>query len=192
MSEQLPETTRTPIPDPTLLTTQQLYREIASLQSVLETRLLAVADKMNSMEGVLTSKLDERINHLQGLHEEKFQSIQVQFQERDVRTEQTSRDSKVAVDAALQAAKEAVGEQNKSSSLAISKSEAATNKQIDQLGLMITTTTAGLNDKIEDLKERMGRAEGHGGGMQSMWGYGFAVLMLIVAICAVVAAFLKK
>ena len=44
----------------------------------------------------------------------------------------------VAVDAALQAAKEAVGEQNKSNALAIAKSEATFTKQIDQIGVLIS------------------------------------------------------
>jgi hypothetical protein len=101
---------------------------------------------------------------LQELHDEKFNSIQKQFTERDTRTEQTYKDSKVAVDAALQAAKETVGEQNRSAALSIAKSETSTNKQIDQLGVLITTTVQGLNDKIDDLKERLTRLEGHTAG----------------------------
>src|SRR5580658_3724506 len=67
-----------------------------------------------------------------------FAGIQTQFIERDTRVEQTAKGSKEALDAALQAAKEAVGEQNKSNSVAIAKSEAATNKQMDQLSANIT------------------------------------------------------
>jgi hypothetical protein len=102
----------------------------------------------------------QKINALKGVHEEKFASIQKQFQERDVRTEQSSKDSKVAVDAALQAAKEAVGEQNKSSALAIAKSEAATTKQIDQMGQFIQSGNKATDDKIDDIKERLTRIEG--------------------------------
>ncbi len=43
---------------------------------------------------------------------EKFNGISTQFKERDVRVEQTARDTKVAVDAALQAAEKAVIKQN--------------------------------------------------------------------------------
>jgi hypothetical protein len=99
--------------------------------------------------------IDEKTAHLQALHDEKFRSIAVQFSERDTRTEQTSRDSKVAVDAALQAAKEAVGEQNRSSALAIAKSEAATAKSIDQLQVILQTATSAIDDKISDIKERL-------------------------------------
>jgi uncharacterized protein (UPF0335 family) len=103
---------------------------------------------------------DEKIAALRSLHEERLASIQVQFRERDVRTEQTSKDSKVAVDAALQAAKEAVGEQNKSSALAIAKSETSTTKQIDQLVAQIASQTKNFDDKIGDVKERLTRIEG--------------------------------
>src|ERR1035441_9817787 len=91
-----------PIPDPTVLTTQQLQREIMALREILEARL-AGNDKVSSL---LQIQLDQKaasvnteVNHLRTEHEEKFRSIATQFLERDIRTEQTARDSKVAVDA---------------------------------------------------------------------------------------------
>src|SRR5665213_4442028 len=93
-----------PIPDPSTLTTSQLHRELASLRELIEARL----------DGT-----DKR--------------IEIQFAERDKRADQAAKDSKSAVDAAFAAAKEAVSEQNKSSALAISKSETATTKQIDSI-----------------------------------------------------------
>lgn len=115
--------------------------------------------------------INEKVTHLQSLHDEKFDSIATQFTERDTRTDQTSKDSKVAVDAALQAAKEAVGEQNKSNALSISKSEAAFTKQIDQIGTLISTTAKNVDDKIDDLKQRIGSVEGMGKGADKIWGY---------------------
>ena len=139
-----------PSPDPTLLTTEQLLREIEHLRAFLVGRLEAMDKAMVIFNENITrvpTDTDKQIQHLKELHDEKFESIKIQFIERDTRTEQTSRDSKVAVDAALQAAKEAVGEQNKSSALAIAKSEASTIKQIDQQGLLISTATKALEDK---------------------------------------------
>ena len=194
-----------PVPDPTLLTTQQLIREIQSLREILEAKIAGNSNRIDNLERLFVEKIHcveeqygerfkgiqlqfderdtrteqttrdsrvaidaalqaakeaaasgvEKTAHLQTLHDEKFRSIAVQFLERDVRTEQTSRDSKVAVDAALQAAKEAVGEQNRSSALAIAKSETATVKQIDQMQVLLQTATAGLESKISDLKDRM-------------------------------------
>jgi hypothetical protein len=211
MSDQLHSGTgSTPIPDPTLLTTAALTREIASLKELVSTRLDAMdkaqalfeanlnrvpseTDKaiahlqslhetrieaakqvletrldgmdtaiklIQALSDKLPLRIDEKINSLHGVHDEKFNSIQTQFRERDVRTEQSSKDSKVAVDAALQAAKEAVGEQNKSSALAIAKSEASTTKQIDQLGQLIQSGATAVNDKFTDVKDRVTRLEG--------------------------------
>jgi hypothetical protein len=104
--------------------------------------------------------LDRSMVEVRALMQEKFDSIKVQFAERDTRTEQTAAGVKIAVDAALQAAKEAVAEQNRSFALATGKSETATMKQIDALGLAIQTANKGLDDKIADMKDRLTRIEG--------------------------------
>lgn len=153
------------VPDPTPLTTQALFREIAALKELFETRLAAMdkgilllqafADKQPT-----TSTVAQSVEALAGLHDEKFSSIATQFKERDIRTEQSAKDSKVAVDAALQAAKEAVGEQNKSNATAMSKSEAAFTKLIDQMSLSIQQLTKAIDDKIGDIKDRLTTIEG--------------------------------
>lgn len=157
----------TPVPDPTTLTQEALRRDIGALERLLEVRLDGMDKAVSLRERMVDQQPainDKKIEHLRELHNEKFNAIQLQFVERDVRTEQTSRDSKVAVDAALQAAKEAVSEQNKSSALAIGKSDAATTKQIDTMGTLIQSTIAGINSQIGDLKERLTRIEGEGKG----------------------------
>lgn len=163
----------TPNPDPTILTTAALIREIDSLRErtshdnrllreLIEARLngndQAVALLRTTTEA-LPGKIVSAIDALQELHEEKFNSIGIQFKERDVRTDQTSRDSKVAVDAALKAQQEAFAEQNKSSALAISKSEAATTKQIDLIGANIASMGKSVDDKFADVKERLTQIE---------------------------------
>lgn len=170
----------TPI-DPTALTTAALIREIAGLdvnlrralesaQIVIETRLDGMdkaIELLQSTADKFPARMDEKISSLQKVHDEKFESIEKQFKERDTRTEQTSKDSKVAVDAALQAQKEAAGAQNESNAASITKSEAAFTKQIDQMGLLIQNITKAFDDKIDDLKERLSRAEGSGEGINS-------------------------
>lgn len=161
-------------PDPTPLTTLQLQREVASLKELVFTRLDAMDKAMELFNANITrvpTDTDKQISHLKELvferfnvELERFSSIATQFAERDVRTEQTAKDSKVAVDAALQAAKEAVGEQNKSSALAIAKSEASTVKQIDQMSLLIQTGNKAIDDKFDDIKDRLTRIEGKGEG----------------------------
>lgn len=180
-----------PRPDPTVLTTAMLQREIATSREVIETRLDGM-DKAIELLQRTTDKFPqhivEAVDRLQELHTEKFKSIATQFVERDTRTEQTSRDSKVAVDAALQAAKEAVGEQNKSSALAIAKSEAATTKQIDQIGQMIAATNNAMNDKIDDIKTRLTTIESYKkGGYEGMGSVG-SIVMGVAAVIAVIVS----
>jgi hypothetical protein len=151
-----------PVPDPTVLTTQQTLREVSMLRDVLETRLTGMDKAIQLLQGAtdkFPALIESSVYRLQALHDEKFKSIALQFSERDVRTEQTSRDNNVALTAALQAAKEAVGEQNKSNVLANTKSEAAFTKLIDQLSVLIDRTDKSLSDKIEDSKERIGVIE---------------------------------
>ena len=164
-----------PVPDPTLLTTRNLQREIASLKELLFVRIDCLQELANASEhqqeavskdiGIQVHAAKELIFQRFETSNEKFASIQLQFKERDVRVEQTARDTKVAVDAALQAAEKAVGKQNEAFGLSIAKSETATAKQIDQQGQLLNTTTAGLNDKIDDIKERLTSLEGEGRGL---------------------------
>ena len=143
------------IPDPSTLTTAQLHRELASLRELIEARL----------DGT-----DKR--------------IEIQFTERDKRSEQTAKDSKIAVDAAFSAAKEAVSEQNKSSALAISKSETATTKQIDSISSLISASSKATDEKIEDVKARLQMIEGQKQGV----GLSSNVLLQFVIGAAAIAA----
>jgi hypothetical protein len=176
----------TPIPDPTALTTEALKREISALKELVETRLDAMDKAMELFSGNITrvpTDTDKQIGHLKELVFEKFASVETQFNERDVRSERESKDNKVAVDAALSAQKEAAGAQNQSNAVAIGKSESAFTKQIDQINTLITSSIKALDDKIDDLKERMARSDGGGKGMRDLYGWivaavaiGFAAL----------------
>lgn len=170
-------TASTPVPDPTLLTTEALKREIASLKEVVFTRLDGMDKAVSIFREDITrvpTDTDKQIQHLKELVletfevvHEKFRSVQTQFVERDVRVEQTAKDTKIAVDAALTAAEKAVGKQNESFSLSINKSEAATTKQIDQLGQVIQSETKALLGFINDMKDRLNRIEGQDVGKQT-------------------------
>ena len=188
--------------DPSPLTTAQVQREVASLEKLLEQRIDSIEQAVKVAHENLVrvpTDVDKAIGHLREtiegkfdtvrqaflIHLEKFASVQTQFQERDVRTEQTAKDSKVAVDAALQAAKEAVGKQQEASDRAIAKQEAATNKQLDQVVTLIAANFKALDDKNSDLKDRVGTIEAKSTGLKDGWGYLVGVLSLLAALITV-------
>ena len=124
---------RTPVPDPTLLTTQALLREVTGLREYLESRI-------ESMEDVQNEK------HIQA--EQQFALVERQ------RVEQ-KKDTKDAVDAALAAAKEAVKEQTTASERATTKSETAINKLVEQQALTFKADNAALIRQMDELKDRI-------------------------------------
>jgi hypothetical protein len=167
-----------PNPDPSVVANERLeeaktsirremaaYREeakgwIEALQKLHQKTIESNREESKGWIETLQRLFEREIKRLEEVSKEKFASIVVQFAERDTRTEQTAAGVKIAVDAALQAAKEAVAEQNRSFALATGKSETATMKQIDALGLAIQTANKGLDDKIADMKDRLTRIEG--------------------------------
>lgn len=193
-----------PRPDPTALTTQQLQRELGSLRdivnakldglrSVIDTRLSGMDKSISLLREESCSvrnHIDNTVFRLRELHDEKFKSVNNQFVERDVRMEQMSRDAKTAVDAALQAAKEAVSEQNKSNVQAISKSEIAFTKQIDQLGLLLANVAKTSDDKISDARSRIQNIEGTKRGSSDQFSVIIGVVGAVVGIGGFVLAFI--
>ena len=127
----------TPVPDPTVLTTQQLLREMAKQDASLQKELTAFHQLMD----------------------EKFRSVdqQLQLVERQ-RVEQKS-DTKAAVDAALTAQKEAVKEQTTATDKAIEKTEKGTNEQLKQITINFNASMTNLQDIINDVKERLTKIE---------------------------------
>jgi tetrahydromethanopterin S-methyltransferase subunit B len=206
----------TPRPDPTLLTTQQLLREIAALKELLEARV-ETPEKLLVLFNETVDRIERHaegsIKSLQELMfstfktvDEKFSGIDKRFQLGEIQTEKAARDVKSAVDAAFAASKEAVSEQNKSNALSNAKSETAVTKQIDQLAEILRTMTKGIDDKIEtvkkgiddkidDLKERMTRVEGRDEGStrkvvehQASGNYAAAIIGVVVGVVGVLVA----
>jgi hypothetical protein len=164
----------TPVPDPTKLTTDavgaaedRLRREMATLREIIEARILALENdaelRLDALREV-RPQTERQINHLRELHNERFASVALQFAERDVRTQQAVAASKEALDAALLAAKELVGQQNTSNVEAAAKAEASFTKQIDQIAVTISTLERSFTDRLTELKERIDRGEGQGEG----------------------------
>lgn len=159
-----------PVPDPTVLTMEALLREVQHVRDLVLTKVECIAAdviRVDKTVAGMPEALRTDISHgkeilLEKFNtvDEQFRSVQTQFSERDVRVDQAAKDSKVAVDAALSAQKEAVGEQNKSNALAIGKTETGFTKSIDQMGQLLSTNNAALDGKIVDIKARLDKLEG--------------------------------
>lgn len=163
----------TPVPDPTVLTTQQLTREIAASREIVEAKYdtkLAAMDEATRLNKEASDKvpclIKQEVKNLRDLHEEKFTSISVQFKERDIRAEREARDNKVAVDAAFAAQKEAAAKQDEANAKAIEKSERATTETIKTNQELSLSKIEALTSQMNDLKGRLDRGEGNAGGRQ--------------------------
>ncbi len=116
------------------------------------------------------------------------QTVNERFQLGDIQTEKAARDVKSAVDAAFAAAKEAVGEQNKSNALSITKSETAFTKQIDQLADSVKSIVKNTDDKIGDIKERLLAIESRGQQSDQGWKSGLSVIAVLISLAGVVTS----
>lgn len=196
MANQQPMQIR-PDPDPTLLTTQQLLREMANLKELVFSRLQEMDKAVqllqaNADKSPTIAVVAQQLHGLQQLHQEKFDGIEKQFKERDTRTEETAALNQKAIDAALQAAKELVAQQNASNALAIGKNETTTIKQLDGINTLIALKDAANQSRYDDLKERQSLNEGRSKGIGDGWGYLVGGLGIVISIITVVVLLLKQ
>ena len=167
----------------------ELVREHADANyRVLGQRLDGIDEATKVLNDIVTrvpTDVQVAVGHLKELHDERFESVATQFKERDTRSERESRDNKVAVDAAFAAQKEAASEQNKSNTLAISKSEAATSETISKLTELFQTTVSAQADKVDDLKQRVTAVEQRKlGANESNAGYQWVVMAVFAGFVA--------
>lgn len=133
---------------------------IVSISDAVSARPEDVRQQITHLRELLTADLEKAV----AVSTERFARIDTQFIERDKRTDQLSLADKTAVAAALQAAKEAVGAQNTSNSIAIAKSESSTVESIRQLQTLFNSAIAAVNDKLNDVRSRIDRGDGQSTG----------------------------
>ncbi len=169
-----PGYTSVPVPDPTVLTTAALYREVGALQALLEQRL-------EDMQ----RQIDCRLDDMETLRDAKFAAVEVRFTLLNELREQGRDATRTAVEAALAAQKEAVA-----------KSETSTNKQLDALAETFRTEANALRRSIDDNKERVNQvgsvADAYGQQKQGsvdarqVIGWAIAAVASLVAVAAVI------
>lgn len=179
-----------PSPDPSALTTAQLRHEMAALKEWVEKDFAArdrATDVLSEHVNRVPTLLDRQVAQMKELFGEKFESIQKQFDERDIRARASEAAAVTAVNAALQAQKEAASAQNDANAAAITKSEAATVKQIDGILALLASNTKAIDEKIASINGRLDRGEGaiHGSGATIA-----AIVATVVAVVTVVGVIL--
>lgn len=139
------------------VTPQMVWLAVGALEKLFQRELERIDKSITLAHDDLVrvpTDVQKQVGNLKELHGEKFNSIQLQFIERDVRTTQEKEAQTKAVDAAFQAQKEAAA-----------KSEERFTKQIDQLEQLFRTEINGANTRMDELKDRFNRGEGRGEGV---------------------------
>jgi len=204
MPARLNSSLTTPNPDPTVLTTQALQREIEATRDrfndnadltrqVLEERIDCLEHEAQALRKELEAgpaRREYAINKLKELVDEKFTAINARFAERDLRSNASQLSNKEAISAALTAVKETN-----------SKSESAFTKQVDQLMALIYSAQKGADEKIDDVKERLTIMESRNIGAKeeattlkqqgrdntAIWAFGVAAIATAIAILNFIA-----
>jgi hypothetical protein len=149
-----------PSPDPSILTTENLRREIGTLRELMTIQIECLEDHFKDA--------DLR-------YKERFEAADLRYQQRYdasvLALNAASVAAKEAINAAMAAAKEAVSTasisaekaiaaQNESTGASILKSELSVTKQIDSIQTALTTSNKTLDEKIGVLNGRLDRGDG--------------------------------
>lgn len=175
-------------------------RAILGLRELQEARFKAIDENLkvlhNSIDpidcdirkeiGHLRDLLMVEVHKLTEVTSERFTAVGAQFSERDTRTDQRAGDTKLAVDAAFAAAKEATA-----------KIEAGFTKQIDSMISIIDTKTGNLAGGLSDNKERITALESRTQGIglanqenRAVHTDSRALIFAVMGTCLAAAAFL--
>lgn len=158
-----------PNPDPTIATNEAVERAMKSERDYVDGKIEVLEERLAGIDRATSLRLgdivniphqiDEKVGSFASVVDERFESIAKQLAIAESQRLEQKQDSKTGLDAALAAQKEAASEQNKSNTLAITKSESATTDTIKKLEDLFTTKTEALADKVVDLASRVDRAE---------------------------------
>lgn len=152
----------------------QMYRTMGELEKKFVARLDAsdkAVELLHADQVRVPTMLDREIKsmrdiidaQIKGAHElvmERFVRVDTMFTSLATLTDKLSLANATALTAALSAAEKAVGEQNRSSSLAITKSEQGMLEALKQLQQNFQTEIKAITSVIVTLQSRLDRGEG--------------------------------
>jgi hypothetical protein len=156
-----------PVPDPSKLTTEQLYREIAALKEILEAKLSGLKESHSEFKETfrrlhadLDKEMQEKVSSLKELHNTSIAALK-ELHNAAIHDTQKSAELLTSV---LQTA--------------VNKSEDSYRAQFAALNLNNQTQNKANADRQEDLKGRLDRQSGH----SDVWGWIAAAVAALVAI----------
>jgi hypothetical protein len=174
----------TPVPDPTELTDRAIARVEKSIKDYVDSQLSIRDERLRGIDTATDLRLqrseqypaaiDEKVGHVRELArawaeaDSRFAAAEVlhlrevddiRFQAAERLAARESELNALALAAAFAAQKEASAKEAEYTRIASIKSESATAQAIDKLGELFATQTRGLGDKVDDLKDRVGRIE---------------------------------
>jgi hypothetical protein len=161
-------------PDPTLLTTASLLREISNLKELTASNLETVRISLQTAIDDLTKRLDHKyvetaaeLTHLRELLLERIEGM------REL-SKQAREDNKISLDAAFKSAKDAQD-----------KTEQSFTKQIESLAQRSEAANKATNEKIDRMTSRLDLGEGKSRGAGDLWGFLVGAAGVAVALAAV-------
>lgn len=187
-----------PVPDPTVLTTQQLIQRIGDLKELVEVKMggemSTIRARLDGMDEAILMRyaavekfpivIEEKVANLRVLHEERFNSVAKQFQERDTRSDQAQAAGTKAIDAAFKAA----GDASQLQALQV-------KDQYKSLTDLFSQANNAASDKINALDRRLTSLEGQRQGGSSTIGAilgGIGGIAGVIGIVVAVIAFVDR
>jgi hypothetical protein len=159
----------------------EIAKDVLGLRELVRERLADIDHQQVAQREWLLGE----ISRVADVSAERFLAIGTRFDERDERTRQAALESRISLDAALAAAKEAVGQQNESNTRAIQVAGEAVQKQIDALTVLMSSSIASLEIRIRELKERLDKGEGtKQGGKETLTGI-YALLGAVLTVITI-------
>jgi chromosome segregation ATPase len=131
------QTETKPTPDPTILTTEQLLREIANAVRLLQAEVKGFKDT----------------------REERDKAVDLRFQMIEAYRIEQKTDVEKNIAAALSAQKESARDQSAAAKEAVTKAETATAEQMKQQYATIMAELSALRSSLTETKERVSRNE---------------------------------
>lgn len=171
--------------DPSALTTQVIWREIAALKELLTSELEGVKKSIDVAHDDLVrvpTDVQEQVGNVHQLLDIKVAHLEKQFDLIERQRIEQKTDQRTAIDDALKAAKELVFQQNLANTSANAKSEASFSKQIDQIATLFASEKKASDERINDLKEQVAKSEGRGGGLKDFAGWVVAAIAILFSL----------